>query len=210
MGHHNIAPVVHKVRYSGKVPTKIQIHTRISRQKLYQWWYLETEKCLLCFRSPWSGNYYSNFVDLHFLRLTQYRSNELPHVVSKLPKINCHLSLVQNYPGFSLAPLTWEQVETPNFPSTKFWFYGNLIFIQVLPIKRQSSFFFLIFSSWQFCKYLYVMVRRLPKRFTGECYVYFRYLCVVYWFVNVYLYIKMWNVSFIKTSKICIYDSFGN
>ena len=45
------------------------------------------------------------------------------------------------------------------------------VFLNALPI-------------WQFEKCLYVMVRRLPSRFIGECSGYFRCLSVVYWFVN--------------------------
>ena len=47
------------------------------------------------------------------------------------------------------------------------------------------------FANLQFGKLLYVMVRRLPERFTGECSQYFRCLCVLYRFVNAFVHQNM-------------------
>ena len=59
----------------------------------------------------------------------------------------------------------------------------------------------------QFGKVLYVMVRRLPNCLIGKCLGHFRYLSVVYWFVNAF--VHQWGKDFIhKNFEICIYRLF--
>ena len=57
----------------------------------------------------------------------------------------------------------------------------------------------------QFGKLLYMIVRRLQNRFTGEFSGYFRCLFVVYWFVNAF---GHQNVNDFVNTKICIYRFF--
>ena len=56
----------------------------------------------------------------------------------------------------------------------------------------------------QFGNCLHVMVRRLPKRFIGECSRYFRCVCVVHWFVNAFVHQNVKDFIH-KNSKIYIY-----
>ena len=55
----------------------------------------------------------------------------------------------------------------------------------------------------QFGKYLHVMVRRLPNRFIGKCYGYFKCLYVVFWFENAFVHQNVKDFVH-KNSNICI------
>ena len=64
-------------------------------------------------------------------------------------------------------------------------------------------------SAIPFSKLLYVIARRLPNRFTGGYSGYFRYLFVVYWFVNAFAHQNVKDL-FTKIKKYAFTDSFGN
>ena len=53
------------------------------------------------------------------------------------------------------------------------------------------------------------MVRRLLHCFVSEYLGYFRFLCAVYKFANVF-YINRWKISFIKTDKYVFADLFNS
>ena len=61
----------------------------------------------------------------------------------------------------------------------------------------------------QFGKHLYVMVRRLPNRFIGECSGYFRHLYMVNSFVNAFVHQNVEDFIH-KLHKYAFTDSFGN
>ena len=64
---------------------------------------------------------------------------------------------------------------------------------------------------WEFGKPVYVMIKRLPNRLIDECSGNFRYLCVVYWFVNASVHQNVKDfVHKNSRSKIDLHDLSGN